>query len=234
MSRLASIFTAVIATAGQLAAAADPAFSTTCNGKSYTYNELAGYGFVPSNARDKTGDTISLGSGIAISSWKKLSADKYEGSLYGLPDRGWNTQGTQNYQARIHKFKVTLTLNPSASVANPASPNVAFEYKDTILLSGPDGEPTTGLDPDQVGGLTYSGFPLLPAATYPGDGYGGAGPGGKRVSVDAEAIVLAEDGGFWVSDEYGPHVYKFDKTGKMVAAIAPPEALRPLRNGTVR
>lgn len=228
------ILTAVLATAGHLAAAVDPAFATTCNGKNYTYNELAGYGFVPGDARDKLGDTISLGSGIAISEWKKLSADKYEGSLYGLPDRGWNTQGTQNYQARIHKFKVTLTLAALATVASPSPPNVVFEYKDTILLSGPDGQPTTGLDPDQVGGLMYAGFPILPAATYTGDGFGGAGAGGKRVSVDAEALVLAEDGGFWVSDEYGPHVYKFDKTGRMIAAIAPPNALQPLRNGSVR
>lgn len=32
--------------------------STTCNGKQYSYSELAGYGFVPGNARDKFGDTI--------------------------------------------------------------------------------------------------------------------------------------------------------------------------------
>lgn len=32
--------------------------STTCNGKSYSYNELTGYGVIPSNATDKFGDTI--------------------------------------------------------------------------------------------------------------------------------------------------------------------------------
>jgi hypothetical protein len=31
---------------------------TTCNGQTYTYEELAGYGFLPSDARDKFGDTI--------------------------------------------------------------------------------------------------------------------------------------------------------------------------------
>lgn len=35
-----------------------PVNSTTCNGKSYSYNELAGYGLIPSDARDKFGDTI--------------------------------------------------------------------------------------------------------------------------------------------------------------------------------
>lgn len=32
--------------------------STTCNGKSYSYNELAGYGIIPGNSTDKFGDTI--------------------------------------------------------------------------------------------------------------------------------------------------------------------------------
>lgn len=32
--------------------------STTCNGKSYSYNELAGYGLIPGNETDKFGDTI--------------------------------------------------------------------------------------------------------------------------------------------------------------------------------
>lgn len=36
-----------------------------------------------------------------------------------------------------------------------------------------------------------------------GDGFGGAGPGGKRISIDTEGLVLGDDGSFWISDEYG-------------------------------
>lgn len=32
--------------------------TTKCNGKQYVYEELAGYGCLPSNGRDKTGDTL--------------------------------------------------------------------------------------------------------------------------------------------------------------------------------
>ena len=233
LSSLAALAIAASAVVASPAASQDAVFSTTCRGKSYTYKELAGYGFVPSTARDKFGDTISLGSSIAFASWAKKGT-KYEGKLYALPDRGWNTQGTINFQPRIHEFIVTLTLAPEATIQNPSAPNVAFRYKDTILLKGPDGAPATGLDADQTGGLKYGGFPILPAATYSGDGFGGDGPGGKRVTLDTEALVLAKDGGFWISDEYGPYVYKFDKKGKMTAAIAPPNAILPLRNGTVR
>lgn len=64
---------------------------TTCDGRQYTYQQLAGYGFVPSDARDKFGDTIGgIGSSAAIDrkSWKKKGGS-YTGILWGLPDRGW-------------------------------------------------------------------------------------------------------------------------------------------------
>lgn len=232
-SSLAVIAIAISVVSAAPSVSQNPVFSTTCEGKSYTYNELAGYGFVPNDARDKFGDTISLGSSIAFASWSKKGS-KYEGKLFGLPDRGWNTQGTINFQPRIHEFHVTLTPAPGATTAKPSPPNVAFVYKDSILLTGPDGKPMTGLDADQTGGLKYPGFPILPAATYTGNGFGGPGEGGKRVTLDPEALVLAKDGGFWISDEYGPYIYKFNKKGKMIAATAPPDALLPLRNGTVR
>ena len=65
---------------------------TTCDKKTFTYQSLAGYGLVPSDARDKFGDTLGgYGSAIAIdrSSWTKTSTGSYTGVLWGLPDRGW-------------------------------------------------------------------------------------------------------------------------------------------------
>ena len=64
---------------------------TTCDGKQFTYEQLAGYGFVPSNARDKYGDTLGgFGSAIALdrNSWRKKGRS-YTGILWALPDRGW-------------------------------------------------------------------------------------------------------------------------------------------------
>ena len=65
---------------------------TVCNEKTYTYEALAGYGFVPNDARDQFGDTMGgFGSAIAIdrSTWKLNGDGSYTGVLYGLPDRGW-------------------------------------------------------------------------------------------------------------------------------------------------
>lgn len=77
--------------------------TTTCNGQTYIYEELAGYGKIASNARDKAGDTLGgIGSSITIDprSWRRVGKS-YTGLLYAVPDRGWNTEGTLNYQARI-------------------------------------------------------------------------------------------------------------------------------------
>ncbi|MBD1394140.1 esterase-like activity of phytase family protein [Mucilaginibacter glaciei] len=39
--------------------------------------------------------------------------------------------------------------------------------------------------------------------------------------IDSEGLVLASDGTFWVSDEYGPHIVHFDATGKTIERINP-------------
>lgn len=69
-----------------------PVSQVDCLGKHYTYEKLAGYGFVPSDARDKFGDTLGgFGSSIAIKNWTK-SEGVYTGLLWALPDRGWYVQ----------------------------------------------------------------------------------------------------------------------------------------------
>ncbi|EPS35907.1 hypothetical protein H072_10638 [Dactylellina haptotyla CBS 200.50] len=198
-----------------------------CGGKTYTYRALTGYGFVPSNGRDKFGDTVSTGSSIKISGWTyDKSTGSYSGTLWGLPDRGWNVEGTTNFQPRVHKYTFNFTPKPSS-----ATPNLVFDYLDTILLTDPNGNPMTGLDPNTV--VKINGFPDMPATTFPGDGWGGEGPGGTRICLDSEALVLSRDGGFWISDEYGPYIYSFAPDGKLRKTISPPNALLPLRNGQV-
>ncbi|TAQ84585.1 hypothetical protein B7494_g7087 [Chlorociboria aeruginascens] len=208
---------------------------TTCNGKTYTYQELAGYGLIPGNSTDQFGDTIGgIGSAIALDrfQWRRLLNGSYTGVLWALPDRGWNTEGTLNFQPRVHKFDILFTPQPDATVQKPSGNNLLFKYKETILFYGPDGTPCTGLDADGTGHLSYPGFPDLPVATYTGDGFGGAGPGGQRIPIDSEGIILNTDGSFWISDEYGPYVYRFSPLGVMITAIRPPNAIIPMRNGT--
>ena len=69
--------------------------STTCNGKNYTYQALAGFGLIPGNARDEfRDDIVGIGSGIAFDryQWKRLPNGSYTGVFWGLPDRGWSVE----------------------------------------------------------------------------------------------------------------------------------------------
>lgn len=151
-----------------------------------------------------------------------------------LPHPHSASAGTTNYQGRVHRFTLTLHPSPNATVANPSSPNINIEYDSTILFTDPSGVPTTGLDADSTGHATFKNFPDLPVATYTGNGFNGSGNGGRRVPVDNEGLVVASDGSFWVSDEYGPYIYHYGPAGKMKGAIRPPDAFIPMRNGSER
>src|SRR5262249_29373901 len=96
--------------------------------------------------------------------------------------------------------------------------SVAATLVDTILLTDAVGQPLTGLDPDRVRPAA-NGFPDLPQASN------------GRVSIDSESLALLPDGSFFIGDEYGPYVYRFSPAGRMLAAIRPPEAFVPKRNG---
>lgn len=137
-----------------------------------------------------------------------------------------------DYVNRVHKFNITLTTQPNATVDNPSAPNLDFTYLDTVLFAGPDGHPTTGLDALSI--LTYDGFPPLPAATWRGDGFGNDldnGTSYTHISIDAEGLVVNNDGTFWVSDEYGPYVWLLAANGTIISVIRPPEAIIPKRDG---
>jgi hypothetical protein len=72
---------------------------------------LVGVARVPSNATDEFGETLGgFGSGMAVDldSWHKDRQGTYHGTLYMLPDRGWNTEGTVDFRGRLHRFDVVL------------------------------------------------------------------------------------------------------------------------------
>jgi hypothetical protein len=195
----------------------------TVGGLSYVNKGLVGVGRLPADLRDKFGETFGSGSGLALDakSWQ-LTPTGYQGTFYVLPDRGYNIGGTTDYRARLNKLTVTFTplVDPAAVPVAERQKSVTATLTDTILLTDPTGESLTGLDPAENGiRRAADGFPDLPQA-----------PNG-RVSIDAESLALLPDDGFFIGDEYGPYVYRFSPTGRLLAAIRPPEAFLPKRNG---
>ncbi|KAI0682256.1 esterase-like activity of phytase-domain-containing protein [Earliella scabrosa] len=208
----------------------DPKFAVKVKlgGRTYINKGLVGFGLIPSNFRESTGDTLgAIGSAIEIKggSWVQKSDGTFTGTFVTQPDRGFNVDGTIDWQNRQHI--IDFVLSPYYGTEeldfNDAQNTLNLTYRSTLLYTERDAQKTTGLDalgvrPAQA--LTAD--PVLPVS----------GPNG-RLSVDAEGIALNADGSFWMSDEYGPYIYLMSAEGQLIQAIEPPDAFLPRFKGVL-
>ena len=198
------------------AATTASANSVTLNGQTYINHGLVGVGELPANLRDKYGETFGSFSAFTFGDWTRNANGSYSGTLYTQPDRGYNAANTTDYTPRYNQIGVQFTPAPGgAATRNQAQ----LTLVDTVKYTESSGAPFTSLDPTNSGSGARPGLPPLPQA------YNG------KLSLDAEGIVRNSDGSFFVSDEYGPYIYRFSASGQLQSAIRPPEALIPKRNG---
>ncbi|MDE1993661.1 MAG: esterase-like activity of phytase family protein, partial [Rhizobiaceae bacterium] len=199
--------------------------SVTVGGVTLVNKGRVAIGRIPANQRDKFGETFGSGSGMSVDtkSWTRNADGSYSGSLWLLPDRGYNAVGTTDYRPRLNT--IDIKMMPVAPGATPPAgkeqSGVDAKLADTMMLTDNKGADTTGLDPADGVRQPADGFPLLPQA-----------PNGK-ISLDNEAIVRLSDGTMFISDEYGPYIYRYSATGQMMSATQPPAALLPMRKGVV-
>ena len=156
--------TASVATILFMTAGIASAQSVNFKGQVFVNKGLVGVARVPSNAKDQFGETLGgFGSGMAmdLDSWHKNRDGSFGGTLYMLPDRGWNTQGTVDYRGRLHRFEVTL--DPLYSGSTKSQNQLQLKYKSSALFHWWGGVQTTGLDPTGVQRATPA-FPDLPIA----------------------------------------------------------------------
>jgi hypothetical protein len=214
---LAASVAAILLFSGGIASAQSVVFE----GQTFVNKGLVGVARVPSNAVDQFGETLGgFGSGMAmdLNSWRKNSDGSFGGTLFMLPDRGWNTQGTVDFRGRLHRFDVTL--NPLFSGSTTSQNQLQLDYKGSTLFHRPGGVVTTGFDPNAVQPGIHN-FPDLPIFSANG-----------HITLDDEAVVHVGDGTFWVSDEYGPYVYHYNGDGSLLHVIRPPDAFIPMRRDT--
>jgi hypothetical protein len=194
--------------------------SVTFEGSNFVNKGLVGVARVPSDAVDQFGETLGgYGSSMAmdLATWHRKFDGSYAGTLYMLPDRGWNTQGTVDFRGRLHRFHVTLT--PFTGASTTAQNQLQLDYRSSTLFLQAGGVPTTGLDPTGVRKGMF-GTPDLPIA------------GNGHVPVDDEGLVHVGDGTVWVSEEYAPYIYHYAKDGQLLHVIRPPDAFIPMRPDT--
>ncbi|KAL5527507.1 hypothetical protein ACEPAG_6308 [Sanghuangporus baumii] len=197
------------------------------NGVAFVNKGLVAFGLIPSNFTESTGDTLGgIGSAIALKmhTFRKRSDDTFSGTFVVQPDRGFNIDGTINYQGRQHEIDFTLRpyYGTTGLSFTDAQKTLVLQYKRTLLYWDLFNVPTTGLDGLGVR-QPFLGFPELPIASE----------SFTHLSIDCEGLVLNADGTFWMSDEYGPYIYKFAPSGHLLQAIQPPKAILPFINGTL-
>ena len=185
--------------------------SVSLGGLTYVNKGLVGVGNFSSSMLDSRGDTLGSFSSFKIdtTTWRKNANGSYSGSLYTLPDRGYNVAGLIDYAARIQKFDLSFT--PDYGTGNVAQTQLTLAFKGTTTITDFNGATTTAVNPT---GTTLSGFTNVPTAA-------------GKFTVDAEGLAIRADGSFYISDEYGASIYHVSKTGQMKGVITPVQALIP-------
>jgi hypothetical protein len=196
----------------------------TVGGVTFASKGLVAVGRIPSSQRDKFGETFGSGSGMALdtASWTR-DGNGYKGTIWLLPDRGYNAVGTVDYRERLNRLSIELvpTAPGAAPDAGSRQAGVKATLADTLLLTDDKGADTTGLDPLAGTRAAAGDMPVLPQADN------------GKLALDDEALVHLADGSFLISDEYGPYIYRFSAEGRLMSATQPPAAWLPMRKGAV-
>ncbi|NBV48359.1 MAG: autotransporter domain-containing protein [Verrucomicrobia bacterium] len=191
-----------------------PTISTTVSlgGQNFVNQGLVGVGVFATNVIDGRGDTFGSFSSFKVdhNTWRKNANGSYSGTLYTLPDRGYNVAGLIAYPARIHEMALSFTPDYTANTVSQTQLTLSLQR--TITITDFAGQITTAVDP--TGATTLQGFSNVATA-------------GGKFAIDGEGLAIRADGSFYVSDEYGATVYHVSKTGQMLGMITPPQALLP-------
>jgi len=162
------------------------------------------------------------------------SAFEYAGgdTFIAMPDRGPNAlvynaavDNTSSYIPRFHTLSAKLVpstgalpfeLEPKLTATTPLWSADALVYGDGKAANLPDGTPKLNAAGHFYFTGRSDGFDATKVSTYPLDAR--LDPEGVRLSADGESV--------FVSDEYGPHLYQFDRaTGRRLRVLALPASL---------
>ena len=186
-------------------------------GAKFVNKGLVGVGQLAVGALDDRGDSLGSFSSFKIDprTWRRSPDGSFRGTLFTLPDRGYNVNGLIDYPARLQRFEVTF--RPDYGRDPVLAPNLTLAFKATRTVLDMKGNVTTGLDPQ---GDALHGFSPVPVRQ-------------GRFAVDAEGLALHPDGTFYLSEEYGATIYHISAQGRMLGLLTPPNAFLPRYAGKV-
>jgi hypothetical protein len=182
---------------------------------------LVGVGRLPGDSFDQLGANVDTLGGIFSGLWLDPATVVHSNgsihvTVYGLPDRGFG-DGLQDYHPRIQRLNVTIT--PYYGPGPVAQDQIVMVNTATHVLT--------------VNGITFTGFQPddTNVLTHPQSLAGGVGGGKWSLDPEGIAFATAGAGNWYISDEYGPFIYRFDNTGALLGVLPLPDAYIP-RIGT--
>ena len=180
---------------------------------------LVGVGRLPADSFDQLGAGVDTLGGIFSGMWLDPATivqtnGALQATVFGLPDRGFG-DGLQDYHPRVQALSVAIT--PYYGPGPVAQNQIAIANTATMLFTQ-GGNLFTGALPDDTNVLTH------PQSLPTGIGLG-------KWSLDPEGIAPAAGGSWYISDEYGPFIYRFDAMGVLQNILPLPDAVIP-RVGT--
>jgi hypothetical protein len=180
---------------------------------------LVGVGRLPGDSFDQLGAGLDTLGGIFSGMWLDPSSLVYangtiQANVFGLPDRGFG-DGLQDYHPRAHSLSVAIT--PYYGAGPVAQDQITIVNTGTLLFSV-NGSLFTGALPDDTNVTTHPQSLLT-------------GIGGGKWSLDPEGIAPGAGGSWYISDEYGPFIYRFNAAGVLQNVLPLPDAVIP-RFGT--
>lgn len=190
---------------------------------------LLGIGSLTGEA-DKSGLTGNLESGVKANVFGGLGSGlAYAGNntFLALPDRGPNAQAyaggaaidnTTSYISRFQTLNMQLTASNGGSLPfniTPTLTSTTLLFNSTPLNYGVNGAPAQ----NDASHYFFSGRSDNYAA--------GSSTNPNNARLDPEAIRVSNDGkSVFISDEYGPYVYQFDRaTGERIKTFTLPSDL---------
>ena len=214
------------------------AISTSLNGFGFVNHGLVGVGRIAATALDNWGESLGSVSGLQVTNWTNQGNGSYAGVFNILPDRGYNggTPATfSNYASRVQTVDFSFTPYTGGATSGVAQNQFALTYNGatSYKFTYGSGTTTTGLVPDSsttLGGRTVP-YVTTSSGTAPTTTPFTTGTNTiNKITVDAEALVLKNDGSGWIGDEYGANVYHFNSSKVIDGVLGQPAATVP--NGT--
>jgi hypothetical protein len=124
-----------------------------------------------------------------------LSYTGYYDVFIAAPDRGpFDGLTSVSHRDRVYFFRITTLMRAPF-------PNIKVELLDTRLLKNQFNQPLVGA----TAALNFSFDPAFPPLRF-----------------DPEGIRVGPAGTYYISDEYGPYIYEFDRLGRLLRRIAVP------------